>query len=194
MSSRFASDQLASVRQGAQRSVASAVERADHALALLALEDIDAASRSAARLLITASTQQSVETLARRIHGNGRRAQFPFVMTSASELPASMQALTKDWVRILDEAAGGSVLVSAVEQMSAAVQTAFIHLLAEVESARRPSAAVRLISGTTVSLFDRVAAGTFSEPLFYRLNIIHLMVGNGSPAAALILAARRTVL
>jgi DNA-binding NtrC family response regulator len=29
-------------------------------------------------------------------------------------------------------------------------------------------------SGTTVSLLDRIAAGTFSERVFYRLNIIHL--------------------
>jgi DNA-binding NtrC family response regulator len=65
-------------------------------------------------------------------------------------------------------------------------QEAFIDLLTELESARRPSATARLISGTTVSLLDRVSAGTFSERLFYRLNIIHLRVGNGSPAAALI--------
>jgi two-component system C4-dicarboxylate transport response regulator DctD len=186
MSSLFASEQLASVRLYAQRSVESAVEQADHALDLHAVEDIDAASRSPARLLITASTQPAVETLARRIHGNGPRAQFPFVMTPASELPVGMQALAKDCVRVLDEAAGGSVLVTAVEEMPAAVQEALIDLLAELESARRPSAAVRLISGTTVSLLDRVAAGTFSARLFYRLNIIHLMVGNGSSAAALI--------
>jgi transcriptional regulator of acetoin/glycerol metabolism len=37
---------------------------------------------------------------------------------------------------------------------------------------------VRLISGTTTSLLDRVAAGTFSERLFYRLNIIHLLAGD----------------
>ena len=62
------------------------------------------------------------------------------------------------------------------------MQEALIDLLAGLESARRPSAAVRLISGTTVALLDRVAGGTFSERLFYRLNIIHLTVGNGSEA------------
>jgi DNA-binding NtrC family response regulator len=186
MSSRFASEQLASVRPDAQRSVESAVEQADHGLALLAVEDIDAASRSPARLLITASTQQSVETLARRIHGHGPRAEFPFVVTSAGELSVGARALRKDCVRFLDAAAEGSVLLRAVEEMPSAVQEAFIDLLTELESARRPSAAVRLISGTTVSLLDRVSAGTFSERLFYRLNIIHLRVGNGSPAAALI--------
>ena len=64
----------------------------------------------------------------------------------------------------------------------AAAPEALIDLLAGLESARVPSAAVRLISGTTVSLLDRVAAGTFSERLFYRLNTIHLAAGVGAPA------------
>ncbi|HXV09794.1 MAG TPA: sigma 54-interacting transcriptional regulator [Burkholderiales bacterium] len=78
------------------------------------------------------------------------------------------------------------MLVSAVEDMPSAAQDAFIDLLAALESARRPSAAVRLISGTTVSLLDRVTAGTFSERLFYRLNIIHLVSeGAGAPEVTL---------
>ena len=54
------------------------------------------ASGSAARLLITAPTQQSVETVARRIHGSGPRAQFPFVIASAAELPVGPQAQAAD--------------------------------------------------------------------------------------------------
>ena len=185
MSIQFTSEQLASLVRDARRSVEPTGEQADHALALLAVEDVSVASGSAARLLITAPTRQSVETVARRIHGSGPRALFPFVITSAAELPVGPQALREDCVRFLDAAAGGSVLVSAVEEMPAAVQEAFVDLLAGLESARKPSAAVRLISGTTVSLLDRIAAGSFSERLFYRLNIIHLIAGNGSPAAAL---------
>jgi DNA-binding NtrC family response regulator len=71
------------------------------------------------------------------------------------------------------------VLVSAVEKMPAIVQHALIGLLDRLEFTRRPSAAVRLISGTTVSLLERVAAGTLSEQLFYRLNIIHLIACDG---------------
>ena len=149
----------------------------DPALALLAVEDVNLASRSPARLLITASTPQAVETLARHIHGSGPRAQFPFVMTAAGELPVGARALRDSGERVLDAAAGGSVFFSAVEEMPAAVQEALLDLLAGLESARRPYEAVRLISGTTVSLLDRVTAGTFSELLFYRLNIIHLMAG-----------------
>jgi two-component system, NtrC family, response regulator PilR len=180
MSLPFASEQLASLRY-AQPLVAQAGGLEDHALALLVVEDVSVASRSPARLLITASTQRAVETLARRIHGSGPRAQFPFVMTTAGELPVGARALRDGCVRFLDAAAGGSLLISAIEEMPAAVQEAWIELLAGLESARRPSAGVRLISGTTVSLLDRVAAGTFSERLFYHLNIIHVMAGAGPP-------------
>lgn len=75
-----------------QRSVEQAGDRENHALALIAVEDLNLASRSPARLLITASTQQAVETLARRIHGSGPSAQFPFVMTIAGELPVGAQS------------------------------------------------------------------------------------------------------
>ena len=145
-------------------------------------EDEELANHSPARLLITAPTEQGVETLARRIHGAGPRAQFPFVQTRAVELPVGPELLKDYCARFLDSAAGGSLLVSAVEEMPAIVQDAMNDLLSGLESARMPSDAARLISGTTVSLLERVAAGTFSERLFYRLNIIHLMVGNGSEA------------
>jgi DNA-binding NtrC family response regulator len=156
-----------------------AIERA-YELALPAVEDIDVASRSATRLLITGSTQQGVETLARHVHDAGGRAQFPFVQTCAGDFPVSPEPLKEYCVRFLDAAAAGSVLVSAVEEMPAIVQDALIELLDGLEFTRRPSTAARLISGTTVSLLERVAAGTFSEQLFYRLNIIHLMARDGA--------------
>ena len=84
---------------------------------------------------------------------------------------------------VLAAAAGGTVLISAVDEMPPSVQDALSELLAGLEFARSSSADVRLISGTTVSLLDRVATGTFSERLFYRLNIIHLMSAE-SPGVA----------
>ena len=153
---------------------------AGDALALLPVDDEDVGSQSRARLLITAPTQQGVENLARRIHDAGPRARFPFVQTWGVELPVGPELLKEYCARLLDSAAGGSLLVSAVEEMPATVQDALIDLLGGLEFARMPTA--RLISETTVSLRDRVAAGTFSERLFYRLNIIHLMVGNRSKA------------
>jgi DNA-binding NtrC family response regulator len=149
----------------------------DNAVALLAGEDEDVVSRSHARLLISAATQQGVETLAHRVHETGPRARFPFVHTSAGDLPVDPVVLKEYCTSVLAAAAGGSVLISAVEEMPRAVQDRLIELLAGPEFAPGTSIRVRLISGTTVSLLDRIADGTFSEQLFYRLNIIHLAVG-----------------
>ena len=172
MSLRIASEQLADLRHDTQ-------------LLIERTADEDVASRSPARILITARTQQGVETLAHRVHETGPRALFPFVHAWAGDLPVEPAGLKEYCTSVLAAAAGGSVLISAVEQMPPAVQDALSELLATLELARGPFADVRLISGTTVSLLDRVAAGTFSDRLFYRLNIIHLMAGDSPPEVAL---------
>ena len=61
--------------------------------------------------------------------------------------------------------------------MPAIAQDRFIETLAELQSIREPSVAVRLMAGTTVSLHGRIADGAFSERLFYRLNIIRVLKG-----------------
>ena len=148
----------------------------DHAAALFA-GDEDLASRSLARLLITASTRQRGETLARWIHGSGPRAHFPFVHICAGELPVEQDVLKKYCTGVLAAAAGGSIFISAVDEVPLLAQDALIELLAAPGRLRGTSADVRLISGTTVSLLDRVAAGAFSERLFYQLNTLHVTAG-----------------
>ncbi len=153
------------------------------AAALLAIQDEDVASRSPARLLITAPTPQAVETLALRIHERGPRARFPFVRTYAADLPVRPEVLRQYCASVLAAAAGGSMLISDVEETPPLVHDVLLEWLDSFESAPHP-AAVRLISGTTVSLLDRVTAGTFPDRLFYRLNIIHLVQGDRPLGAA----------
>jgi DNA-binding NtrC family response regulator len=206
MSLRFASEQLADLRRDARLLIERAGDQEDQleacvaaterdmrraeapvshaAVALHVLDDEDLASHSPARVLITASTQQGVEMLARRVHAGGPRSQSPFVHVCGGGLSVEPEVVKEYFTRVLTTAAGGSILISAVEEMAPAVQDALMELLAGFEFAPTPSATVRLISGTTVSLLDRVNAGTFSDRLFYRLNVIHLMSGDrphGSP-------------
>ena len=150
---------------------------AHDAFALVSAQDEDLAARSSARLLITAPTHRGVEMVARRIHAAGR-AECPFIHTWACDLPVDPKALSAKCSSLLDAAASGSVLISNVEQMAPRVQDVLLEVLTGLEVARRPSPPVRLISGTTVSLLDRVASGAFSELLFYRLNIIHVSAGD----------------
>jgi DNA-binding NtrC family response regulator len=147
----------------------------NNARALVTAEGEAMAGRSAARLLITASTPSAVEMIARRVHAASARAEFPFVQTSAADFPIEPRTLRVTCSALLDAARGGSLFVSDIENMPPFVQGRLIELLNELESARASAALVRLVAGTTVSLFDRTAGGTFSKQLFYRLNTLHLV-------------------
>lgn len=132
------------------------------------------AARSPARLLITAATPPAVEMIARRVHAASMRAAFPFVRAKASDFPLEPRQLKSACAALLDAAMGGSLFVTDVERLPPTVQPRLIGVLQELERRRVPGGTVRLISGTTVRLRDRVAAGTFSEPVFYQLNTLHL--------------------
>jgi len=142
-----------------------------------AVEHEDVAARCAVTTLITASTATDVVHLARRIHAASSRAACSFVQASAAALPVEPRALLEACAGLIEAAAGGTLLLTAVEEMPAIAQDRFIETLAELQSIREPSVAVRLMAGTTVSLHGRIADGAFSERLFYRLNIIHVLKG-----------------
>ena len=147
-----------------------------------AVEHEDVAARCAVTTLITASTATDVEHLARRIHAASSRAACSFVQASAAALPVDARALLVTCAGLIDAAAGGTLLLTAVEEMPASTQDRFIETLAQLQSIRDPSVAVRLMAGTTVSLRDRIADGAFSESLFYRLNIIHVLKDVPTPS------------
>src|SRR5687767_7617577 len=109
-----------------------------HTVALPTVEDEHAASRSASRLLITASTREAVESLARRVHLAGLRAESPFVHTWACDLPKEAEALKDQCCALLDAAAGGSLLIADIEEMPPVVQDMLIEVLAGLERSRRP--------------------------------------------------------
>jgi two-component system C4-dicarboxylate transport response regulator DctD len=140
-------------------------------------EDECLAARSVASLLITATTSRRVELVARRIHLASIRADRPFVQERARSLPLAAGPLREGWSDLLDAAAGGSVLLSDVDELPETVQQVLIGLFDELEHERDGAAAARLVSGSTVSLLQRVLAGTFSAQLFYRLNVIHVVAG-----------------
>ncbi len=145
------------------------------------VRDEQLAGQCGARLLITAATAPAVETIARRVHSFSRRATFPFVQLRASEFPSEPAMLRATCCSLLEAAAGGCVLVTDVETMRPSVQGRLIELLDELALERAPET-IRFVSGTTVALRDRVRAGGFSERLFYRLNILHLIAEGGATA------------
>jgi DNA-binding NtrC family response regulator len=146
----------------------------------LTFDDEDLASRSRATLLITAIGVGESEACARRVHGLSARGRLPFVHADAGQFPTGLRELRSTCSDLLDAAAGGTLYVNAIEAMPPLVQEGFIDLLNELGSARDATAGVRLVAGTSVSLFECIAAGSFAQSLFYRLNIIHLTLPNES--------------
>jgi len=51
-----------------------------------------------------------------------------------------------------------------------------LRLTRKLDEFGRPPAGRRILASSSVPLFDRVVDQLFSEPLYYRLNIIHLVI------------------
>ena len=149
------------------------------------VDDEDVAVRCDGPLLISGASRRGIETIAHRVHRAGRRARFPFVHQCACSFPVEPEALREHCSQFFLAATGGSLLISNVEEMPHVVQEALLlELLVELAERHRSSAAARLMCGTTVCLFDRVLAGTFSQHLFYRLNTIHLVAAGARRGVA----------
>ena len=99
-------------------------------------------------------------------------------------MPVEAGALLETCAGLIDAAAGGTLFLTAVEEMPTSAQDRFIETFARLQSIRDSSVAVRLMAGTSVSLRERIAEGAFSERLFYRLNIIHVLKDEPTPRNA----------
>ena len=148
-----------------------------------AVADEHAAARASVPILISAPAAQQVETVARRIHVAARSGTHPFLVVDARELPSEQTALLALCRRWFDSVAGGSLLIADVDTMTWRAQAGFLAVLDRMQPGGAPNAGMRLMSGTTAPLFERVVAGRFSEALFYRLNVIHLAHRRDDPIA-----------
>ena len=136
------------------------------------VDDVILATRHRLPLLITAPTDQAVVSAAREIHAATFTFPAPLVTFRASGFFEQAEPFAAQWRALCDAARDGSVLITALEDLSCAAQ---LRLLESLEERRGPGSP-RLIAGTTVPLVDRVATGEFSEELFYRVNTLHLVV------------------
>ena len=150
-----------------------------------AVEDIALAARCAATtVLITAQHAAAVVHLARRIHAASDRAAFPLLLVPAATMPIDAAVLRETCAGLLDTARGGSLLLTDVEHLPVTVQGRLIDTIANLQAVRQPTDRVRLIAGTTTSLYERISDGSFCERLFYQLNLIHVVFQNDAAGAS----------
>jgi len=149
-------------------------------------------ARSSMTVLVTGESGTGKELIARALHEHSPRSAQPFVALNttaiASELLESelfgheRGAFTgADSRRIgrFEQADGGTLFLDEIGDMSLALQTRLLRVLAENEFYRVGGQAtvtvdVRVIAATNQDLAVAVSEGRFREDLFHRLNVIHI--------------------
>jgi transcriptional regulator of aromatic amino acid metabolism len=139
------------------------------------------AARCRLPLLISAATDEAVLRVARRVHdacfgmSGMPQTNRPFLERQAADLPADADGFGLQWIGLVRGAAGGTLLLAGIHATPLTVQdTLAEHIRANGLGA--PANRVRIITGTTVPLYECVLVGNFSEDLFYCLNAIHLVM------------------
>jgi formate hydrogenlyase transcriptional activator len=145
-------------------------------------------------VLILGETGTGKELIARAIHNRSNRSNGAFIRVSCAAIPPSLiaselfghekGAFTGASQRRLgrfESADGGTIFLDEVGELPMETQVALLRVLQEREFERvggsRPiSVNVRVLAATNRNLGAAVAAGTFRQDLFYRLNVFPIRV------------------
>jgi len=163
---------------------------------MLALrKSLDRIAQSTAKVLITGESGVGKELVARAIHARGPRSRRSFLAINCGGLAetlleselfghvkGSFTGAYRDKPGKLELADGGTMLLDEVGEMSLRMQGLLLRVLETGElqrvgadgATRRVD--VRIIAATHRDLMAMVSAGTFRQDLFYRLNVINVVV------------------
>ena len=158
-------------------------------------EDVQAAARTDAKVLITGESGVGKEIVSRLVHSMGTRAAYPLVTVNCAAITdtlleselfghsrGSFTGAYRDRAGVLEMAHRGTVFMDEIGETSARMQTLLLRFLENGEiqrvGATGPNARVdvRVIAATNRDLLRAVVAKTFREDLYYRLNVIHMTV------------------
>ena len=145
-------------------------------------------------VLILGETGTGKELIARAIHKRSNRAAQAFIRVNCGAIPPSLIAselfghekgaftgATQRRLGRFESANGGTIFLDEIGDLPAETQIALLRVLQEREfervgSSRPISADVRVVAATNRDLRAAVAAGTFREDLFYRLNVFPIQL------------------
>jgi two-component system, NtrC family, response regulator HydG len=155
---------------------------------------IDFVARSSAPVLVTGETGVGKELVARAIHARSDRANRPFVAVNTSAIPQELlEGEIFGHVRggftgaiqprkgLLTEAEGGTLLLDEIGDMSFGLQAKLLRVLQfgdvrPVGSDRVHHVDVRVIASTHRDLPALVREGRFREDLYFRLDVLSVVV------------------
>src|SRR5262245_19241896 len=156
--------------------------------------EVERVARSDAKVLITGESGSGKEVVARAINDASGRAQT-FVPVNCAGIPetlleselfghvkGSFTGAYRDKPGKLEMADHGTIFLDEIGEMTLRMQGLLLRFLETGEiqkvGAERMAKAtdVRVMAATNKNLKDLIAQGLFREDLFYRINVIHLVV------------------
>jgi len=140
----------------------------------------------AAKVLITGEPGVGKDLIARLIHQRSQRTG-PFLTINCAAVPEAVleselfghaSGPLAGW---LEQARQGTVFLDNVDQLPLHVQAHLLRFLEHSDQRGGPdcpqsASNIRVITATSQNLLERVAMGGFREDLYYRLNVIHLVI------------------
>lgn len=158
------------------------------------LKQARSVAATSATVLLSGENGTGKEMLARAIHQESPRAGGPFVAVSCAALPEALieselfghekgafTSATQMHKGRFELADGGTLFLDEIGDLSAAVQVKLLRVLQEREFERVGGTKtlpvdIRLIAATNRDLEKEVAQGRFRQDLFFRLNVVPLVL------------------
>jgi DNA-binding NtrC family response regulator len=158
------------------------------------LKQAKSVAATSATVLLSGENGTGKEMLARAIHQESPRANGPFVAVSCAALPEALieselfghekgafTNATQSHKGRFELADGGTLFLDEIGDLSAAVQVKLLRVLQEREFERvggtkTLTVDIRLIAATNRDLEKEVAQGRFRQDLFFRLNVVPLVL------------------
>jgi len=155
---------------------------------------IERVANTDSTILILGESGTGKELVARALHYNSRRQFAPFVPVNCSALPenlleselfghrrGSFTGAISDKKGLFEEADGGTIFLDEVGSMSAMLQSRLLRVLQEREVRRVGENTpiyvnVRVVAASNEPLEKRIKEGGFREDLYYRLNVIAILL------------------
>ncbi len=158
---------------------------------------VEFASRVAAyktNVLITGESGTGKELVARAIHKASDRADKPFVAVNCAAIPETLfeselfgyakgafSGATGTKRGVIEEADGGTLFLDEIGEFPLTLQPKLLRMLQEEEIRRLGETKsikvdVRIVAATARDLAREVEEGCFRDDLFYRLNVMHIVI------------------
>lgn len=158
------------------------------------LETVCKVAETDATVLVRGESGTGKEKVARLIHAKSPRRDKPFQGLNCAAFPESLLeselfghekgAFTGAHVRkagLIETASGGTLFLDEIGDMAPNTQTKILRVIQEREFRRVGGTAnikvdIRIVAATNRNLEEAIRNGSFREDLFYRLNVIPILI------------------